>query len=996
MRREIGAMAMAAAMVGGVVLERETEATFTGFVVTSAVLTNSGQSLRVYTVYARFNGPTDTLIRAFNLGSTNGTPSLTGFWHKDNASYNSGVLSQEFGTWNPSQTGSNTANRPFDSYLTVGGVASSTNTTNAESSWTFGGNADARGWNRPDLPNNGTLAWFSDLPNLQGRVGIAPNTATDVRVGQFVLSASDTAARILTLTIGYNDGLPGTGGQFATSTFTLACPSVYRDLDGDGFGATSSGTLKTCIAVAGYVTNDTDCNDANPAINPNTIWYADVDGDGFGSASGGTVTQCLQPTGFVLNNSDNCPSIANPGQQDCNANTIGDACDIASGLSLDCDSDSEPDECEGASVIALASPLMNFGGAQVAQQTFTGLVPAYGQQPVVTIEAKADLGDPADGVLVSIDGGMPQLFFVTDGTDCPASPNVATISLPIAGFNTLTADGALTVRVTPFGAVSSASCVDGGVRVKLGYFGLPSASDCNGNGRLDSCDIGTDADADCNANGKPDSCDLASGSATDCNGNGRLDSCDLALGSSTDLDGNGVLDDCAGEWIVGGSGFATIQAAVNAAPSGATVRVGAGVHGPFDLSGKAITVQSLGGSANTIIDGAGAQRCVSMTTPASGATVLIGFTIRNGSALDGAGVRVIGSSLSLRDSVVRANVAGGSGGGIAVTNGALTVVNCVIEHNSADRGGGVYVERAGAPSSAVIRDTVVASNDSVQPGGGVHNRGQLTLQRATVSMNTAASGAGGLWSNPGPGVVSLLSDSVFCMNSPENIAGAYEDDPDAPASRFGQDCDGNGVCDALETVPDCNANGSPDACDIADGTSLDCNENGVPDSCDIALGTSTDVDANGIPDDCKPDCDGDGLPDAWELAQGLDVDCNGNATLDRCEIAQAPGLDCDGDQQLDACEIAATPSIDCDGDGSIDACEIAANPGLDKNANGRLDWCELRRGDLNLDGIVNAADLAVLLALWNVPQAPVGDLNGDGAVGAADLAIMLGNWGSVV
>ena len=210
------------AAVAGLAVAGVASASFTGFVVTSAAATSGGQSLTVYNVFARFNGATDTLLNCFNLGSTNGAASLTGFWHKDNASYNSGVLSQQYGTWNPSQTGSNTANRPFDSYLTVGGIASGTNTSNADPSWVNGGNADARSWNRPDLPNNGTLGWFnSNPPNLQGRVGTAPNTATDVRVGQFVLSASDTAARILTLTVGYNDGVPGTAVQFGTSTFTL-------------------------------------------------------------------------------------------------------------------------------------------------------------------------------------------------------------------------------------------------------------------------------------------------------------------------------------------------------------------------------------------------------------------------------------------------------------------------------------------------------------------------------------------------------------------------------------------------------------------------------------------------------------------------------------------------------------------------------------------------------------------------------------------------------
>ncbi|MDA0933517.1 MAG: PQQ-dependent sugar dehydrogenase [Planctomycetota bacterium] len=49
---------------------------------------------------------------------------------------------------------------------------------------------------------------------------------------------------------------------------------------------------------------------------------------------------------------------------------------------------------------------------------------------------------------------------------------------------------------------------------------------------------------------------------------------------------------------------------------------------------------------------------------------------------------------------------------------------------------------------------------------------------------------------------------------------------------------------------DCNANGAPDWCEIANGYVSDCNLNGLPDSCDIRAGTSTDFDANGVPDEC--------------------------------------------------------------------------------------------------------------------------------------------------
>lgn len=51
------------------------------------------------------------------------------------------------------------------------------------------------------------------------------------------------------------------------------------------------------------------------------------------------------------------------------------------------------------------------------------------------------------------------------------------------------------------------------------------------------------------------------------------------------------------------------------------------------------------------------------------------------------------------------------------------------------------------------------------------------------------------------------------------------------------------------------------------------------------------------------------------------------------------------------------------------------------------------RGDLNWDGEVDGADLAVLLSGWGAMSAQ-GDINHDDEVDGADLAILLGNWGS--
>jgi len=73
-------------------------------------------------------------------------------------------------------------------------------------------------------------------------------------------------------------------------------------------------------------------------------------------------------------------------------------------------------------------------------------------------------------------------------------------------------------------------------------------------------------------------------------------------------------------------------------------------------------------------------------------------------------------------------------------------------------------------------------------------------------------------------------------------------------------------------APDCNANGIPDECDLADcaqdPSCGDCNVNGVPDECDIAAETSYDCNVSGVPDECeKGDSDGDGDADLFDFAR---------------------------------------------------------------------------------------------------------------------------------
>lgn len=86
------------------------------------------------------------------------------------------------------------------------------------------------------------------------------------------------------------------------STHTLTAQTFYADTDGDGFGDPTV-TQSACTAPAGFVLDNTDCNDADASEYPDAVWFADVDGDGFGDATVSQVS-CTQPTDYVSNNTD--------------------------------------------------------------------------------------------------------------------------------------------------------------------------------------------------------------------------------------------------------------------------------------------------------------------------------------------------------------------------------------------------------------------------------------------------------------------------------------------------------------------------------------------------------------------------------------------------------------------------------------------------------------------------------------------------------------------
>jgi formylglycine-generating enzyme required for sulfatase activity len=242
------------------------------------------------------------------------------------------------------------------------------------------------------------------------------------------------------------------------------------------------------------------------------------------------------------------------------------------------------------------------------------------------------------------------------------------------------------------------------------------------------------------------------------------------------------------------------------------------------------------------------------------------------------------------------------------------------------------------------------------------------------------------------GVADVDDDGVPDSCEPDCNGNAIPDDSEI-ASGAVADCDQNGVpdaCDIAGGAPDCNQNGVFDACEIASGTAADCNQNSVPDSCDLAGGTP-DCNANGVPDNCdvaagSTDVDDDGIPDSCER------DCNGNGLPEDYELAQGSVPDCNANGVPDTCDVVAGTARDCDRDGRLDFCEVAFDAATDDNQNCTPDACEYAVGDFGLNGAVDGKDLGFMLGLWDSTD-DLADLNGDGFVGGADLAVLLASWG---
>lgn len=112
---------------------------------------------------------------------------------------------------------------------------------------------------------------------------------------------------------------------------TYGLQTWYEDADGDGFGNPNV-SQQSVNQPAGYVNNNTDCDDADANEFPGQTWYKDFDGDQYGD--GTTLIQCQRPNNYFVDSElietdtdcDDNDSAINPG-----------ASEVCDGVDNNCD-----------------------------------------------------------------------------------------------------------------------------------------------------------------------------------------------------------------------------------------------------------------------------------------------------------------------------------------------------------------------------------------------------------------------------------------------------------------------------------------------------------------------------------------------------------------------------------------------------------------------------------------------------------------------------------
>ncbi|MFH1463365.1 MAG: putative metal-binding motif-containing protein [Pseudomonadota bacterium] len=491
----------------------------------------------------------------------------------------------------------------------------------------------------------------------------------------------------------------------------------YLDRDSDGYGDPTT-YVEQCLCPSGYVADDTDCDDTEPAHHPGAdeycngedddcdgtvdeddavdalTWYADTDGDAYGDPAVTTLA-CSQPTGFVADATD-C--------DDTDAAQYPGADEYCNGEDDDCDGTTDEDDA-----------------VDVITWYYDGDLDTY--------------GDPA---ATDIDCNHPS-GYLADGSDCD---DADAAQYPGADEYCNGEDDDCD------GAVDE----DGGVVDGDTYY----------------------ADLDADGAGDPgntiQACALPSGYADndwDCDDADATEPmvADATSGSSS---GAGTL----------GSPLDTIQAAVDRADQ--CVIAPAGTYAEsVELDGTDLTVTGVEGADVTFIDATGlSAAAMVIQSGESAATVVSGFTLTGDGHLEtdsyswpctsvttcttyyytwcGGGLYVASSDPTITDVVALGSslpsptsyTSGDDtyyvtsyGGGMCFLDSMSLVSGSTVRENYADQGGGVYIDET---TTLELETSFVLGNSAADGAGFEVDGGAVLLTNMVSGFNAALTTGGGM------------------------------------------------------------------------------------------------------------------------------------------------------------------------------------------------------------------------------------------------------------
>jgi hypothetical protein len=300
--------------------------------------------------------------------------------------------------------------------------------------------------------------------------------------------------------------------------------------------------------------------------------------------------------------------------------------------------------------------------------------------------------------------------------------------------------------------------------------------------------------------------------------------------------------------VPGAFACTTLRAAVNGSGDGDVVGL---PNGTYTLTQGALAMTKatsvFGGDArNTIIQGGGADRVISVATGATaqlsgvtvsggrapgqnggnilneGSLVLFNARVTGGSAAQGGGIATTGTAQIIQ-SLVDGNVATGTGGGIANFGADVTIADTTIFNNSGDSAAGIVATGDGGELFSLTNVTLAFNHGtgSVNPGGMTVNGGTWSAtgslfvgnQGDTTPSNCGTAASSGTGSMEDGGGCGFAASNVSTIGLATALSDQGGNTPvltipaNSPAKNFANPCvtgfdqrtasrNVGGVCDA--------------------------------------------------------------------------------------------------------------------------------------------------------------------------------------------------------